>query len=160
METIEFKYKPASAAIRIFAIWFVLSWLAKHCAYGFSIFSDPDILLILRARAIEALTAAVVFFLASLIDYGKTLNIVLTEKTLQAPMKKRRFELLKSTTVELSDISINRSLRDRLMGTQVITSDGQPVHIHSLFYAPKSISKLLDEIERRQENIKESQPAV
>jgi len=154
METIELKPKPVQTVVRVFLLVFAMFYLAKHCAYGLSIIHDPEFLLILRARALEALTATATFSLVMAIPYFQgRFNILLTKSTLQAPMKKKRFGFVESSTVDLSDISINRSLRNKLIGTQVMTNDGQPIHIHSFIYNSKAISKLLDEIELKIETI-------
>ena len=149
MQPIEIKPKPFSVALRLFLFTFAMFYLAKHCAYGLNIIRDPDFLLILRARAIEAFVSTACFCLVMAVPYlqGK-LNIRLMGSTLQAPTQER-FRLLKSSTFDISDLSINRSLRDRLIGSQVVNRDGQFLY-YFLMYNTKAISKLLDEIERRQ----------
>ena len=153
METIKLKPKPLLIATRMFLLFFAIYYLAKHCAYGLSIIHDPEFLLILRARAIEALVPTVMISLMMAIPFfRRALNIVLTETTLQAPRWKRG-NRWKSITVDLSDISLSRTLRDRLNGTQIVTNDGDLLYISSFFYPPKTVSKLFDEIERRIEII-------
>ena len=153
MKTIELKPKPFQCAIQVFLFVFVSFSISKYALFGW--YSDPDILLFLRARAIEALagTAAYCLVLAIPVIQGR-FDILLGESTLQAPMKKKRLGFIESSSVDLSDLSINRSFRDKLIGTQVVTNSGEPLLIHSLFYNSKAISKLLDEIDRRKESTK------
>jgi hypothetical protein len=149
METIELKPKPINLAIRVFLLVFISSSIFKYLWFGW--YSPADILLFLRARVIEALVATATFSLVLAIPYfQKRFNICLTETTLRAPVKRKRFEFAKPITFDLSEISVSRSLRDRLIGAEVVTADGEPLQIHSIFYGRKSISKLLDAIENRQ----------
>ena len=114
-------------------------------------FEMSEVWLFLRGRAIEALVATATFSLALAIPYFQgRFNICLTDTTLRAPVKRKRFGFAKPITFDLSEILVNRSLRDRLIGTQIVTTDGEPLQIHSFFYDRKSISKLLDAIENRQ----------
>jgi hypothetical protein len=149
METIELKPKPVKIAIKVFVGMFIYFFLMKILRYG--MFEVSEIWLFLRARAIEALVATATFSLVAAIPYFQgRFNVRLTDTTLQAPIKKRRFGVAELNTLDLSEISVNRSLRDRLIGTQVVTADGEPLQIRLFFYDRKSISKLLDDIERRQ----------
>ena len=153
METIELKPKPFHLALRMFLLVFTMFFLAKHCAYGLSIIHDPEFLLILRARAIEAIVATATFVIVMAIPFCRGYcNIILTETMLQAPTWKIGNRWI-PITVDLSDVSVSRSLRDRLHGTQLVTNDGQILRISSFFYAPKAVSNLFDEIELRQKNI-------
>jgi hypothetical protein len=155
-ETTELKPTLGLFATRWFLLSFSILYLAKHCAWGFSLFHDPDFLLILRARAIEALVVVTGLTLTMIIPFYKGhLTIILSDSTLQAPASFRKFgNRSKSVSMELSDITVSRSLRDRLRGAQIITHDGQTVWLDYFLYAPKAISKLLDEVERRQGVIK------
>jgi hypothetical protein len=152
MEAIELKTKPFPLAIRVFLLVFISTSIFKYLWYGW--YFPSDILLFLRARAIESFVATAAFCIVSVIPFFRgCFNIRLTDKTLQAPAAR-----WKSITVNLSDISVNRSLRDRLNGTQVVTTDGEHLQIHSVFYDRKSISNLLDDIERRKINMNHPNP--
>ncbi len=149
MENIELKPNPAKIGTKVFVTTFILFAINTVVRYG--MFEMSEVWLFLRGRAIEALVATATFSLVLAIPYLQgRFNICLTDTTLRAPVKRKRFEFAKPITFHLSEILINRSLRDRLIGTQVVTSNGEPLQIHSFFYDRKSISKLLDAIEDRQ----------
>lgn len=149
MENIELKPNPAKIATKVFVTMFILFVIKTVMRYG--MFDGSEVWLFLCGRAIEALVATATFSLVLAIPYfQKRFNICLTDTTLRAPVKRKRFEFAKPITFDLSEISVSRSLRDRLIGTEVVTADGEPLQIHSFFYDRKSISKLLDAIENRQ----------
>jgi len=81
----------------------------------------------------------------------KNLTIVLDETSLRAPLA--RSLCFKSTTVDLSEIVISRSMIARLHGSQVSTHDGQKIRISSLFYGRKGKLRLIREIESRKEKL-------
>ncbi len=148
MENIELQPNPAKIATKVFVTMFILFAIKTVVRYG--MFDGSEAWLFLRGRAIEALVATATFSLVLVIPYFKgRFNVLLMDTTLQAPTKKS-FGFTKTSVIDLSEISINRSLRDRLIGTQIVTNDGEPLQIHSFFYDRKSISKLLDAIEDRQ----------
>ena len=149
MEALELKPKPLPLAIRVFLLIFISSSIFKYLWFGW--YSPSDIFLFLRARLIEAFVATATFSLVMAVPhFQRRFYIRLTDTTLQAPVKKRRFGFAESSTFDLSEISVNRSLRDRLIGTEVVIIAGEPLQIHSVFYGRKSISNLLDDIEQRQ----------
>lgn len=152
MKTIEIKPKPLRYITRTFFFMFIFFLIGKLWRYG--MFEESEAWLFVRARVIEALEGTAIFCLVLAIPFFRgRFDIRLTETTLQTPLT-----LWKSITVHLSDLSVNRpsqnpSFRDRFFGTQVVTKDGQPLRIFSSSYPSKSIPNLLDEIERRQEQI-------
>jgi hypothetical protein len=149
MNNIELKPNPVKLATKVFLIMFISLSIKTVLQYG--MFEMSEIWLFLRGRAIEALVATATFSLVLAIPYfQKRFNICLTDTTLRAPVKRKRLEFAKPITFDLSEISVSRSLRDRLIGTEVVTADGELLQIHSFFYDRKSISKLLDAIENRQ----------
>lgn len=149
MENIELKPTPVKLATKVFVTMFISFSIKTVLQYG--MFEMSEVWLFLRGRVIEALVATATFSLVLAIPYFQgRFNILLTDTKLQAPVKRKRFEFAKPIMFDLSEILVNRSLRDRLIGTQVVTNDGEPLQIHSFFYDRKSISKLLDAIENRQ----------
>ena len=155
METIELKPRLSRIIVLVFLMTFIpistIKYLEFICYSTPDIrwFSHPDFWLFLRARGIEGLIAAAVFFVVhSVVCPWKCLHIILNKKTLQVPMKKGiRW---KSVTVNLSDICVSRTFKDWLNGTQVVTSECEILRIGPLFYSSKAVNHLLDEIERRQ----------
>jgi len=151
MKTIELKPKLLLFAARTFVMFFALNYLAKHCAYGFSIIHDPDFWLILRARAIEALVFSLLASILMAIPFFRgSLDIRLDGTTLHAPVWER-WKGWKPMAVDLSDISVSRTLRDRIRGTLLVINNGKNLHISSCLYATGAIPKLLDVIEKRRD---------
>ena len=111
--------------------------------------------MVLRARAIEAFVAtAIVLLGVFLVSPPKALIVVLSQNTLKAPMKRQGLSLLKSATVDLSEIVVSRYLVDRIFGTQLATNDEEIIQVNSVLYSAHAVRKLLDEIEFRQELLK------
>ncbi len=151
MESIELQPNLFRVVLRSFFYFFILSLVTKVWAYGG--FDPADTGLVLRARAIESLTATGGLFL-TIILFLKHRNLILTQNSLRALMKSKRFGLWKSNTVNLSQIVVSHALIDRLCGTQVATRDEKIVHINTFFYSKKQILKFIDEIELRQSLMK------
>ena len=147
MEMIVLKPKPLRFSIWMFLAVFISFSILKYGLFGW--YSDPDIWLFFRARIIEGLVATVTYLLvSSILCPWKNLRIILGGTTIQAPVKKG--VRLKPVVIELSDISISRTFKDWLNGTQLVTREGEVLRIGPLFYAPKAVPHLLDEIEKRQ----------
>ncbi len=147
METIELRPNLFRLTIRTFLHSFILFFVTKWWAYG--AFNPADTGLVLRARAIEALIVTGVALLA-ILPFLKHRNALLTQHSLRARMRNKKFGLWKSNTVDLSEIVISRAFIDRLSGTQVATLDEKIVYINTIFYSKKQVRTFVDEIERRQ----------
>lgn len=155
METIQLQPRYLRLAIQMFLMFFAFFFFTKLLRYGF--FSCSETWLVLRARAIEALVATVGYSISLAIIFPlKHRNVILTQKTLRAPMKSKGYGWMKATTVDLSEIVISRALIDRLCGAQLATNDGKIIHINSIFYPASTVRKLVDEIELRQKLMKQT----
>ncbi len=117
------------------------------------IYSILEAQTVLIESLIASLVALCIGLPISFFIYFKSLGILLSEDTLQAPIRKNLS--LKSITVPLSDIILSRSHSKRLVGMEITTRNGDVLRISSEFYPRKDIQNLFDEIERRQTLLKE-----
>ncbi|VGO21642.1 hypothetical protein [Pontiella sulfatireligans] len=112
-------------------------------------FEESEAWLFIRARAIEAFVVTAIFSVFPI----KHRNITLTDTTLQAPVRTKRWGVWKSVTVKLTEINLSRAFRDRVYGAQLAAGNGEILDLNPVYYPVRSIPKLLNEIERRQENV-------
>lgn len=148
METIELKPRPLHLT-RVLLLLFISCSIMEYMLYGW--YEASDVFFFSRARLIGGAVAIAMVSLGFAIPFFQgRFNICLTGTTLRAPVRKRIFLFPESTIFDVSEISVNRSWRDRLIGTQIVTTDGEPLQIYSCFYGHRSILKLLDAIESRQ----------
>ena len=117
------------------------------------IYSIPEAQTVLIESAIASLVAICVGLPMAFFIHFKSLDILLSEDTLQAPIRKNLS--LKSISVPLSDIILSRSRSKRLVGMEITTRNGDVLRISSEFYPRKDIQNLFDEIEKKQALIKE-----
>ena len=141
MNDLEIKIKRLRLILLSFVIAFIGPLVTRVLVQG--LFPREELLPHVRGAVI----ATFVLFLISI----RWKNIRLTNHTLQAPVKKNwgyRFEI-----VDLAEITVSRSHKDKLLGSQISTKNGGIVRISSLFYSNKDIKKLVSELEKRCGNV-------
>jgi uncharacterized membrane protein len=90
-------------------------------------------------------------FIAALLLPLKRHTVILTESTLQAPVRKGLW--LQPVTVNLSKIVLSRNFTSWLIGSQISIRDGDTLRIYPPFHSTKAIRHLFDEIEKRQQTL-------